>query len=118
MGRKLAWPILLVAAGCITVFVTIEPQQGRATLMPAMDQPEPALPMGTLEGRHYDLRIESTTGGPVYTVVDEEGVVIAERLPFEELAARFPTLAPGGFYANERGEPLGPLMIVPDNGLN
>lgn len=74
--------------------------------------------MGTLQGRGHDLRIEATAEGTVYTVVDEQGVVVAERLPLEELTARFPALAPGGFYANERGEPIGPLMIVPDRGLD
>ena len=106
----------MVAAGCVTVFVTVEPRQGQATLAPSAPDQSPRMPMGTLEGRDLDLRIEATPDGTRYTVVDGQGVVIAERLTLDNLAERYPSLAPGGFYANEHGEPLGPLMIVPDDG--
>ena len=122
MGRKLAIPMLMIAAGCLTVFVTVEPRHGQATLEQAQPKhnPQPAeapgVPMGRLEGRDYGLRIEATAEGPRYTVVDEQGVIIAERLSRQALAARFPALAPGEFYVNEEQPSHGPLMLVPDNG--
>lgn len=116
MGRKHALPILMFVAGCVTVFVTIGPRHGQATNPHA--EPEPAIPLGTLEGRDLGVRIEATPEGPRYTVVDAEGVVVAERLPLETLAERYPMLAPSEYYANDKGEPLGPLMVVPDDGLN
>lgn len=116
MGRKHALPILMFVAGCVTVFVTVGPRHGQATI--SQIEPDPAIPLGTLEGRDYGVRIEATPEGPRYTVVDAEGVVVAERLPLETLAERYPLLTPSEFYANDQGEPLGPLMIAPDDGLN
>ncbi len=119
MGRKHALTILMVAAGAIVLFVTVEPRQGRATLQttPTADPPEPAIPLGTLEGRDYGVRIEVTQDGPRYTVVDAQGVVVADRLPLETLAQRYPLLAPADLWANEEGKTLGPLMVVPDDGF-
>jgi hypothetical protein len=115
MGRKHALSILMVAAGAVVLFVSVEPRQGRATSTP---QPDPAVHLGTLQGREYDVRIEMTEAGTRYTVVDARGVVIASRLPLESLAEQYPLLAPHELWANERGQPLGPLMVVPDDGPN
>ncbi|MEQ9095478.1 MAG: hypothetical protein RIE32_04380 [Phycisphaerales bacterium] len=116
MGRKHALPILMAAAGALVLFVSIEPRRGQATS--TTEPHRPAIDLGTLEGRDYGVRIEVTEDGPRYTVVDHQGVVVAERLPLETLAERFPLLAPYELWANERGESLGPLMVVPDDGLN
>lgn len=116
MGRKHALSILMVAAGALVLFVTVEPRRGQATLQPAPS--EPAVPLGTLEGRDYGVRIEVTQDGPRYTVVDAQGVVVAERLPLETLAQQYPLLTPADLWANESGVPMGPIMVVPDNGMN
>jgi hypothetical protein len=114
MGRKHALPILMAAAGAVVLFVSIKPRQGQATSTPE-PQP-PAIDLGTLEGRDYGVRIEVTEKGPRYTVVDAQGVVVAERLPLETLAEEYPLLAPHELWADEAGESLGPLMMVPDDG--
>ena len=113
MGRKHAFPVLVAAATATTVFVTVEPKHGQATLV--NPQREPTLSMGTLEGREFTVRIEATETGPRYSVIDSSGTLIAERLDADMLRERYPLLAPGAFYANERGKPLGPLMMVPDS---
>lgn len=122
MGRKHAIPILMIAAGALVLFVSIEPRRGQATLTPdapeAPKPPETAVHVGTLEGRDYGVRIEVTEDGPRYTVVDRQGVVVADRLTLETLAEQYPLLAPYELWANEQGESLGPLMIVPDTGPN
>lgn len=112
MGRKHAITILMIAAGAMVLFVAIEPRQGEATLH--VQLPEPAVNLGTLQGRDYDVRIEVTQAGHVYTVVDHDGVVIDERLPLEILGQKYPLLAPQDFWADEFGNDLGPLMVVPD----
>lgn len=116
MGRKHALSILMVAAGALVLFVSVEPRRGQATSTP--EPPEPAVFLGTLEGRDYDVRIEATEQGTRYTVVDDRGVVIASRLPLESLAEQYPLLAPYELWANEQGQSLGPLMLVPDDGMD
>ncbi|MFI4917223.1 MAG: hypothetical protein ACIAS6_12050 [Phycisphaerales bacterium JB060] len=119
MGRKHAVPILMVAAGALVLFVSIEPRRGQATLTPeAPKPPEPSVHVGTLQGRDYGVRIEVTEEGPRYTVVDRQGVVVADRLTLETLAERYPRLAPYELWADEQGNSLGPLMIVPDTSPN
>lgn len=116
MGRKHALPILMAAAGAVVLFVSIEPRQGQAT---SIQEPEmPSISLGTLEGRDYGVRIEVTDEGTRYTVVDAQGVVVAERLPLETLAEQYPMLAPHELWADEQGNSLGPLMMVPDTGTN
>lgn len=116
MGRKHALPILMATAGAVVLFVSIKPRQGQAT---GMQEPQPpAIKLGTLEGRDFGVRIEVTEDGPRYTVVDAQGVVVAERLPLETLAEQFPLLAPHELWADEESEPLGPLMMVPGDGTN
>lgn len=116
MGRKHAITILMLAAGAVVLFVSIEPRQGQATLQDELPEPpEPAVDLGTLQGRDYDVRIEVTEAGHVYTVVDHNGVVIDERLPLEMLGQKYPLLAPQDFWADEFGNDLGPLMLVPED---
>ena len=108
--------MLTAAATATTVFVTVEPKQGQATIDKA--PLAPALLMGTLEGRELTVRIEATEDGTRYSVIDDSGMVIAGQLDAETLRDRYPRLAPSAFYADKAGAPLGPLMIVPDsNGV-
>jgi hypothetical protein len=116
MGRKHAITILMLAAGAAVLFVAVEPRQGRATLQSELpERPEPAVDLGTLQGRDFDLRIEATQDGHRYTVVDHNGVVLDERLPLEMLRQKYPLLAPQDLWADEFGNDLGPLMVVPDD---
>lgn len=116
MGRKHAITILMLAAGAVVLFVAVDPRQGEATLQHQLPEPsEPAVDLGTLKGRDYDVRIEVTEAGHLYTVVDHDGVVIDERLPLEILGQKYPLLAPQDFWADEFGNDLGPLMLVPDD---
>lgn len=117
MKRRHALPLVAFVAGTIALFASVEPRQGQATLAEPDAGPDtdPGITLGTLEGRLLGVRIEATPDGPRYTVLDEDGQAIEERLDLETLAARYPLLAPSDFYANDAGEPLGPLMIVPDD---
>ena len=121
MKRRHALPLAAFVAGTIALFASVEPRQGQATLAepdiePDIElDPEPDITLGTLEGRLLGVRIDATPDGPRYSVIDEDGRAIEERLDLETLAARYPLLVPSDFYANEAGEPLGPLMIVPDD---
>lgn len=120
MKRRHALPLVAFIAGTIALFASVEPRQGQATLAEpgaasgGEPDTEPGITLGTLEGRLLGVRIEATPDGPRYTVLDEDGQAIEERLDLETLAARYPLLVPSDFYANEAGEPMGPLMIVPD----
>ena len=113
MGRKQALPTLTALAGTLTVFVVVEPKQGEAVI----EKPRPSTiaTLGSLQVRGHTVRIEAFEGEPVYTVLDANGQVLAEHLDLVQLAEQYPELAPGAFYADDTGKPLGPLMIVPDH---
>ena len=119
MKRRHALPILAFSVGTVMIFISVEPRQGRATLADASavrQASEPAFQIGTLEGRLQGVRIEATPSGPRYSVIGDDGEVIASRLDLQTLAERYPLLVPSEFYADGRGKPMGPLMIVPDDG--
>ncbi len=59
---------------------------------------EPAS-LGSLSGPQYSVRIRASQTGPLYTILDDNGLVLAEDLTAEQASEQFPDLDLAGMQA-------------------
>lgn len=96
--------ILVVGGGMVIAAASLNPADSQAQPAPAVLPIEtvasetPAF-LGTIEGGHYRIDVYVGRSGPLYTVHDLQGLLLAHLLSGDELRERFPALDPRAMSA-------------------
>lgn len=84
------------------------PQPGATPATPATGRPL----LGRLEGSPFHIWIYAGPRGPLYTVMDAQGKLLAQEVTGEELYALVPEVAVDQLHMQPAEGSVGPLMMV------